>query len=1113
MRFRFRFISFLLLLTMLVSSCVGTFAQADDTASETQEAAKNQLIYYDGYETYSLGATSLNGYVGSKTNNEWKVTEGISGGKNLKLTVKSSSSLHLDRTFGEGEVTESFVVSLDVIFADYNNVVKALYIDSTSSTNVCLVKFLPSGTVTLADGTKIANYGLNKSYRLSVAVDTSANTANIYFNGKKRAANVSLGSKAVADLTKVHFHMRDVAGHSVVYIDNLSVYTGEKPLDGEEYNSLVGIVSGGNEDEQGSASGQTANVSTAMKNTVALYVSKNCALVRGVKTVIDASKPNIIPYWDADTAMIPLKFFAQSLGGAVGWDAQTSLLTMDIMGRQVKLKSGETAIEIDGQSLTIAHAPQTKDGTAYVPAEDICELIGVYCFTDISDLIIYGTDEHNFTWANDGALLRKIAESFIYDDVEGAEIINSVKERWPNQGHPRLVMTDEKFEAIRQNLASSNPDPVYVSAKKSVVDKADRYIRQPSSGWELRDDVRLYMVSAEIQNEIIYCAMAYQLTLEDKYAERAWLAMFNACSFPNWHPWHMLDVGAMAQGVGLGYDWLYNWLDENQRKMIKDALVEHALNNVINDHTGNITTGSDHKDPLERSWNWSKGTPVNNWRFIAGGGAATALLAICDELSGQDLANCEISLKQSLLDIRPALSLFAPSGAYPEGLDYWRFAMQYYTVHMSSLLTAAGSDYGYTNAPGLRHTANYIIALNGPSSMFSFGDSPRVDAMIHPPMLWFADKFNDYSAAQARINRIMLGEGNPFDILHYNPRFSDAQAADNASLDAYAIDTEIYAMRSSRDDDAIWTAFHFGDNHADHGQYDMGTFVLDAMGRNFFLDLGKDDYNLPNRFTNTYRYRAEGHNTIVINPEYGPGQVFVSTARIDKHESKPQGAYAISDMTSAYEPWALSMRRGLKLDNYRRMVTLQDEVRLKEVSDFWWFAHTEAEIEISEDGKKAYLDIDGNILLAEIINGENAVFTSSSAVPLPSSPKQPGQADDSRVNKLVIHIPECKDLDLAVTFKCYDAAYSPEDYDNTFIPLDEWSIPDGENVIEYTHADSILINGKPLEGFDPNVYEYEVIADSSDLLWGNRVVTGSAEGGVTVTESVGVNILRSEQIL
>ena len=43
-------------------------------------------------------------------------------------------------------------------------------------------------------------------------------------------------------------------------------------------------------------------------------------------------------------------------------------------------------------------------------------------------------------------------------------------------------------------------------------------------------------------------------------------------------------------------------------------------------------------------------------------------IAIADELSGSDLSMCEQILVQSLLDIRPALSLFAPAGSYPEGL-------------------------------------------------------------------------------------------------------------------------------------------------------------------------------------------------------------------------------------------------------------------------------------------------------------------------------------------------------------------------------------------------------------------------------------------------------------
>jgi len=1110
-RLRYRLISLVLSFAMLFCASLPAFAESEQTDPQIQEQAvqaqdsqqeEAEILFVENFESYNVGTTTFSGYGGSAKTNEWKVATDSEGGKHLRMVVKTTSDMHLDKNFNAGDITGHFVVSLDVMFEDYNNVVKALFLKSSSGAELGVVRFLPNGTLTLADGYIIGNYATGKFYNLTIAVDTSTNTANIYFNGKKRVANTSLGDTPFTDLIMVRFHMREVKGYSNARIDNLAVYSGKKPLDNETLDKFINGTVEEPKADVGTTTESTVNVNIAnvVKNSIALYASKNCALVRGAKTVI-SEDATIIPYWEGDTAMIPLKFFAESLGGSVTWDGATSSLIMDCSGKTVKLRSGDANVEIDGQPITLSKAPAIKNGTSYIPALDMCELLGLYCFSDISDLIIYGTDDLGFTWSKDGATLRKIAESFIYEDVEGAEIIASVKERWPNQGHPRLIMTNEKFEAIRSNLASANPDPVYVAAKKKVIKRANEYLVKKSSGYEIRDGVRLIYVSKEIQDEILVCAMAYHLTLEDKYAERAWLAMYNASCFVDWHPWHMLDVGELALGVGLGYDWLYHWLDEGQRKIIKDTLVEHGLNNIINDHTGKAVPGSDHKNPLHRSWNWRGGNPVNNWRFIAGGGVAVALLAICDELSGKDLANCEISLKQSLLDIREPLSLYAPGGAYPEGLGYWGFANQYYCAHMSSLLTAAGSDYGYTVAPGLRHTTNFVLALNGSNSTFNYGDAGRASAMIEPPILYYADKFNDYSAAQARMKRIMLGEGNKFDFLYYNPRFSNSENANSGSLDTYLMDSEVYSTRSGREDDDIWASIHFGDNFADHGQYDMGTFVLDAMGRNFFQDLGSGNYNLPSRFTNSYRYRAEGHNTIVINPDQGAGQIFQSTARIDKHESKPQGAYAISDMTTAYATWATSMRRGLKLDNYRRMVTLQDEVRLKEVSDFWWFAHTDGKIEVSEDGKSAYITIDGKTLLAEIISGENAVFSVTKAVPLPTSPKQPGQEDDSKVNKLTIHIPECKDLDLAVTFKCYDAEYSADNYNNTFVPLDQWSIPDGENVIPYTYADSITVNGKPLEGFDPYVYEYEVVAESTDYLWGNRVVTGTAEGGVTVRES------------
>lgn len=1086
-RLKVKLISLFLTFSMMLSMGIPIWAQAE-------EKQTNEILFFEDFEQYSVGTTSLgSGYAGGAKTNKWAVVADNEGKKHFRMQVNTASDMHLDKNFTAATVTGDFILTMDLYFEDYNNVVKAIYIKSTSGAETGVLRFIPSGAVTLGDGTVIANYATGKFYTVAIGVHTSTNKADIYFNGKKRAADVSLGTKAFTDLSMVRVHMREVAGYSNLRLDNLGVYKGLKPIDNSLLHAQV--------QEQAEAAASTdSSAASVMGNSVGLHVDKSNALIKGVKGYISTDE-SITPYWDADTAMVPLKFFAESLGGSVTWDGATQSLVMKYNNKTVTMKAGNNAIDIDGQFITLSKAPALKGGSSYIPVVDLCELLGLYCFSDESDLIIYGEEQLGFTWVKDGATLRKIAESFIFDDVEGAQIVRMIKEKNPNQKHPRLIMTDEKFAAIRENLASENPDPVYVELKKKLLRQADDYLPKKASGYEIRDGVRLLYVSQEVKNKVMCLAMAYQLTYDERYAERAWLEMYNAACFVDWHPWHMLDVGEMTAGLSFGYDWLYHWLDDGQRKIIREAIIKNGFYAISNDYNNLVVTGGDHKNPLHRSWYWRGGNPVNNWRFIAGGGTAVGAIALCDELSGKDLALCEQILSQSLLDIRAALSLFAPAGAYPEGLGYWGYATSYFTFHIGSLMSAAGDDFGYTLVPGIRHTTDFVLALNGTASVFNYGDAGRGSSKIEWPIMFFAKLYDEYPAAQARINTILKGGGDTADFFYYDPKFLLNDSSNDVGLDAYLKDSEVYSARSGRDEEDIWVALHCGDNFADHGQYDMGTFVLDAMGENFFLDLGADDYNINNRFTQAYRYRAEGHNTIVINPSSYAGQIYESTALIDKHESKPQGAYAISDMTTAYADQAIKMRRGIKLDNYRRMVTVQDEVRLVDTSDFWWFAHTEAEIEISEDGKSAYLTKDGKTLLAEIINGEGAAFSVMDAKPLETSPKVAGNNPNEGIRKLVIHIPECKDLDLAVTFKKYDTEYFKEDYDNTFVPLDEWDIPEGECVIPYAQLDGISINGKPLEGFSPDVYTYEVVVDSIDYQWGNRQVGATAAGEVIVTES------------
>lgn len=69
--------------------------------------------------------------------------------------------------------------------------------------------------------------------------------------------------------------------------------------------------------------------------------------------------------------------------------------------------------------------------------------------------------------------------------------------------------------------------------------------------------------------------------------------------------------------------------------------------------------------------------------------------------------------------------------------------------------------------------------------------------------------------------------------------------------------------------DAFWIGVKGGDNQANHSHLDLGSFVLDARGVRWALDLGSDDSNMPGyfgpqRFT-YYRLRTEAHNTVLID--------------------------------------------------------------------------------------------------------------------------------------------------------------------------------------------------------------------------------------------------------
>ncbi len=261
----------------------------------------------------------------------------------------------------------------------------------------------------------------------------------------------------------------------------------------------------------------------------------------------------------------------------------------------------------------------------------------------------------------------------------------------------------------------------------------------------------------------------------------------------------------------------------------------------------------------------------------------------------------------------------------------------------------------------------------------------------------------------------------------------------NPPLAKYFRDKEIVTLRSAwNDQKATFIGFKGGDNKMNHGHLDLGSFVMDASGERWAIDLGSDDYNLPGYFGSQrwdyYRLRAAGHNTLVINPDAKPDQDTKSTAKIVRFSERPGAAFAIADLSNAYARNAKSVQRGLKLEG--RNVLIQDEIHINKSADVWWFFHTGAKVDCN--GTTAILTQGGKKLTATLLSPPGASFSVLPAKQMTTSPQPPRKQvkaiSTSNPKKLSVHCLASGSVRITVLLTPDDAPKSKTD----ILPLAKW---------------------------------------------------------------------------
>lgn len=639
---------------------------------------------------------------------------------------------------------------------------------------------------------------------------------------------------------------------------------------------------------------------------------------------------------------------------------------------------------------------------------------------------------------------------------------------------PVVLTTKEGIEAAIERTETDETVAGWYNRVKKKADNlltADLVPENTSASADAMSEART------IKDRILSLGFVYFKTGNEEYAKRACSEVLNACTFDWKSKTSPLGMAEMAFVVALGYDWLYDCYSDEELALIENALMEKAIIPYYN-------------YMMEKVW-W--GTVESNWNIVCNGGILSAIIA----LDGKAGALGDEAFAIGLENINSMMPLFGPDGAWEEGLMYWRFTTEYFANFMSTLINYAGTDFGYCEWDGVDEIGYYPYYMTGAKNGFSYSDC--IIRRENPPQVfWLASYFGDTALAGLRINHMnkyKLG-GEVRDILWYNGEKSEPVLEKDKSFGR----VEAFCMRDTHENtDGVFLAGKGGQLGISHSHFDAGSFVLDALGTRFVMDLGWEDYSNPveDRYQ-LYRNRAEGHNTLVINPSAGYDQVRDTVSKISAFESGVNSAYAVLDLTPAYKD-AIDIKRGFYFDRVNKSVLLQDEIVLDKESDIWWFVHTEADITLSEDGKTAVFTIGEKQLNVKLLGTNDYSFKVMDAKPFDTSLAVAEQNLNEGIKKLAININNVHNAMIRVSFTpqgLQEGAFREE------IPIDCWSLSEGLFITEYQ---KYIAPGESFD-FDAKVIDKEGVTDAMLAQWSlvkahNGVSIDASSGVLTVAET------------
>lgn len=471
-------------------------------------------------------------------------------------------------------------------------------------------------------------------------------------------------------------------------------------------------------------------------------------------------------------------------------------------------------------------------------------------------------------------------------------------------------------------------------------------------------------------------------------------AMLEVAHWDRWAPpWFEVNgqatyypAGLLSNAVALGYDLLHAQLTDEERHLVRRALIErsilptwreYVLDNRVIAHT-------------------------SNWIGHTVGGALVAAAAIEAETSPDERAAIEPAIQGLLLKFESHLAAtYLPGGSYGEGIAYQEFDLESVGPALHALEQVFGIDY-WSSTHVVDSLAYGLATLaDPPSAGFDMGDSKTssghgiasiVARTTDAGVRWYANHFEPTTLE---------------DFLFFDGTAEAAALPLSSSPlppgSRQFTGTGHVVFRSGWERDAAVLLSRAGPTF-NHNHADQGSFQFRMFGETLVTEAGLSAY-YDDPFYPTFFTQAVGHNTVLVDGR-PDSQHIADTAQFRALDAYPRLADVLlsegydamaSDLASVYGGRLSRYRRWLVFMKPHYLIVYDDLEAAGPAAGFNWLLHLPDRDRVSIDGQGVtYTGINAALSVRSLRSGDaftlragrypHALFATAAPTSVPPRP-------------------------------------------------------------------------------------------------------------------------------